>query len=110
MEFFFLGLDFSTSVIVSYFSFFLGLTGSWIDSFLIIKVSGVFFFLFFRWIQRISGVKPAKSSPYKEKSEKYLLSLRISISMGFSIPVLVLDKLVTGIYLDLSTVLTVSVF
>ena len=38
-----LGLIFSTSVKVFYFPLFLGLTGSWLCCFLMIKVSGVFF-------------------------------------------------------------------
>ena len=74
--------------------------------FLIIKVSGVFLL---RGIQRISGVIPDKSSPFPDKPEGYLLSLKIYISVGFSILVLLLDRLVPVIYLDLSIVLTVSV-
>ena len=52
---------------------------------------------------------PAKSSPCPEKLEISLLSLTIYISVGFSILIILLDKLVPGIDLDLSTVLTVSV-
>ena len=74
-----------------------------------IKVSGVLFILFFRGIQRISGVIPAKSSPCYKKLDISLLSLKISRYVRFSILVLMLDKLVPGIDLDLSTVLTVSV-
>ena len=73
-----------------------------------IKVSGVFIILFWRGIQRISGVIPAKSSSCIEKQERYLLSLTISISVSFYILVLILDKFVPGTYLYLSTVLTVS--
>ena len=74
-----------------------------------IEVSGIIFLLFLQGIQSISGVIPFKSSPYKDKSERSLLSPTISISVEFSILVLILDKLVPGIDLDLSNVLTVSV-
>ena len=57
----------------------------------------------------MSGVITAKSSPCKEKSEKYLLSLTIYISVGFSIMALLLDKLFPGIDLDLYNVLTMLV-
>ena len=71
-------------------------------------MSGVFLF-FLQVILIISGVTSDKSYPGKEKPERFLLSLKISISVGFSILVLILDKLVPGLDLDLSTVLTVSV-
>ena len=70
-------------------------------------MSGVF--KLSRVIRRISGVIPAKLSPCTEKSERYLLSLKISISVGFYIILLLTDELVFGIDLDLSIVLTVSV-
>ena len=77
-------------------------------SFLIIEVSG-FFHLFLRVIQRISRVISAKLSPCLEKLEISLLSLTISIFVGFYILVILLEKLVPGIDLDISIVLTVLV-
>ena len=71
-----------------------------------IEVSGVFLSLF-RGIRRISGIIPTESSPCKDKSERSLLYLTISIPVGFSILVLILDKLFPRIDLYLSTVLTV---
>ena len=68
-----------------------------------------FFLLFLLGIQIISGVIPAKSSTGKDKSEISLLSLKISISMGFYILLLILEKLVPVIDIVLDTVLTVSV-
>ena len=65
------------------------------------EVSGFLFFIFLV-IQIISGVIPAKSYIGKDKPEGYLLSLTIYISMVL--------KFVPVINLDLSTVLTVSVF
>ena len=100
---------FSTSVIVSYFSLFLGFTGSWICSFLMIKVSEVFFLLSLPGILCWSGVTLDKLSSCPDKTETLKLYFQISISEGFSILVLLLDKLVLGIDLDLSTVFYVSV-
>ena len=94
-------IAFSTSVMVSYFSLFLGLTGFRIGSFLITEVYGFFFLLFLQGIRRLSGVILDKLSPCPKKSEISLLSLRIYISVGFSILILVLDKLVIGVDLDL---------
>ena len=70
------------------------LTASRIVYFIILEVSGVFFLLSLCVIQIISGVIPDISSPCPEKSERYLLSLRISIYAGVSILLLILDKLV----------------
>ena len=56
-----------------------------------------------------SGVIPDKISPGKYKLEAYLLSLTISIAVGFSIPILILKEQVCGIDLNLSTVFSVSV-
>ena len=73
-----------------------------------IEVSGVFFLLFLRVIQRVSGVTLDKLSPCPDKTETLKLSLWISISGGGSILVFLLDKLVLGIFLDLSTLFSVS--
>ena len=85
---FFRVLYFYTSVIVPSFTLFQGLTGSWIGSFLITKVSWVLFILFSRLIKKLYSVIPARSSPLSEKPETSLLSLRKSISLSFSILVL----------------------
>ena len=74
-----------------------------------IEVSEVFFLLFLQAIRRVSGVTLDKFSPCPDRTERIKLSLWISISEGFSILVLLLDKLVLGIVLDLSTVFSVSV-
>ena len=100
---------FFTSVKVISFFLFLGLTGSLIGFFLMIVVSGVFFILLLRGIWRISGAELDKLSPCIYKTETLKLSLWISISEGFSILLLLLDKLVLVIYLYLSTVFSVSV-
>ena len=60
-------------------------------------------------IQRISGVTLDKISPCPDKTETLKLSLWISISEGFSILALLLDKLVLGKDLDLYTMFSVSV-
>ena len=73
-----------------------------------IEVSGVFS-LFLPGVLIISDVIDAKSSSCKEKLDISLLYLVISISVGFLILLLILDKLVPVIDLDLSPVLTVSV-
>ena len=75
-----------------------------------IVVSGVFFILFLRGIQRISGVTLDKLSPFPNKIETLKLSLWISISEGFSILVLLLDKSEFGIEPDLSTVFMCNLF
>ena len=72
-----------------------------------IGVFRVFFLLFLRGIQRISGVTLYKLSPYIDQTEALKLSLFVCISEGFSILVLLLDKLVLGIYLDLFNVFSV---
>ena len=72
-------------------------------------MSGVFFLLFLRGIQRISGVTLDEIYPCPGKTETLKLSLWISISKGFSILVLLLDKIFLITDLDLSTVLSVSV-
>ena len=74
-----------------------------------IKVSGFFFPLFLRGLQRVSGFTLDEISPCPGKTETLKLSLWISISEGFSILVLLLDKLGLGIYLDSFTVFYVSV-
>ena len=74
-----------------------------------VEVSGVLFILFLQGIQRISCVTLDKLSPFPDKTETLKSSLWISISEDFYILVLLLDKLVLGIYLDLSTVFSVSV-
>ena len=67
-----------------------------------------FFLLFLHGIRRISGVVPAKSSHYPDKSERSVLSFIISISVSFSIMVILLDKLFLWVYLDLSIESSVS--
>ena len=96
-----LGLLFSTSVIVSYFTLFLGLTVSTIGSFLITELSGRFFLSFLRGIWISSVVQIAKLSSCLDKIETLKLSLWIFISEDFSILVLLLDKLFIGVDLDL---------
>ena len=67
-------------------------------------MSGVFFLLFLWGIRRLSSVALAKLSHCPDKIETLKLSLWISIYEGFSILVLLLDKLVLGIDPDLSPV------
>ena len=74
-----------------------------------IKVSGFFFRLFLRGIRRVSGVTLDKLSPCPDKTETLKFSFQMSISEGFSILLLLLDKLFIGIDLDLFTVFSVSV-
>ena len=78
-----LGIPFSTSVKVISLALFLGLTGYLIGYFLMIKVSGVSFILFFKGIQRVSGVTIDKLFPCTDKTETLKLSLWISIYEGF---------------------------
>ena len=79
---------FSTSGILSYFELLLGLTGSWILSVPVIKVSEVFFLLLFRGIRCWYQVTLNTLSPCPDKTEIPKSSLLISISDGFSILVL----------------------
>ena len=72
-------------------------------------MSEVFFPLLLRGIRIISGVTLDKNSPCPDKTETLKLFLWISIYQGFSIPVILLDKLVLGIDLNLLTVFSVSV-
>ena len=104
---FFFRNNFSTTCIVSSFTILLGLTGFWICSFLMIEVSEVFFILFLQGICCWSGVTLDKLSPCPDKTETLKLSLQISIYLGFSILVLLLDKKVLEIDPDLATVFTV---
>ena len=104
-----MGQAFSTSVKVIYSALFLGLYGSWIGSFLMIELSEIFFLLFFQGISCWSGVTLDKLSSCPDKIETLKFSLQISIYEGFSILVILLDKLVRGIDLDLFTVFSVSV-
>ena len=69
-----------------------------------------FFLLLLRGIRRVSGVSLDKLSPCPDKIETLKVSFQIFISEGFSILVLLLDKLVLTIDLDLSNVFSVSVF
>ena len=103
---FYLGLFFSTSGIVSYFSFLLGLTGFWIVPFLVIKFSEVLFLLLLWGIRCWYGVTFDKLYLCPDKTEILKSSLQISIYGGFPILVILLDKLVFEIDLDLFTVLT----
>ena len=72
-------------------------------------MSEVFFLLFLQGIQRVFGVSLEKLSPCPDKTETLKLYFKISISKSFYILVLLLDKLGLGIYLDWSTVFSVSV-
>ena len=74
-----------------------------------IEVSEVFFFLFLWCIQIVSIVTLDKPSPCPDKIETLKFSLKMSISEGSSILLLLLDKLVLGIDLNLFTVFSVSV-
>ena len=69
----------------------------------------VFLILFLRGRQKISGDTLDKISPCLDKTETLKLSLWISTSEVFSILVLLLDKFVFGIDLDLFNVFYVSV-
>ena len=69
-----------------------------------------FFFKFLQGIKRFSIFILSKSSPCPDKREKISLSFRISISVGFSILVILLDYLVLRVDLDLSIELSVSGF
>ena len=93
----FFGTTFYTSVKVIYFPLLLGLNGSLICCFIMIGVSGFFFLLLLRGIQRISGVTLDKLSLCRDKTETLKLSPWISISKDFSILVLLLYKLVLEI-------------
>ena len=70
-------------------------------------MSGALFVLLLRVIRRLSGVTIDKSSSYLDKIETFLLSLRISFSVGFSILVLLVDKLVIEVDPDLSIELSI---
>ena len=72
-------------------------------------MSEAFFILFLRGIQRVSVVTLGKLSPCPDKTETLKLSLQIYIFKGFSIMVLLLDKLILGIDPNLFTVVYVSV-
>ena len=74
-----------------------------------IEVSEVFFLLLLWGIRCWSCVTLDKVSPCPEKTETLKLSSKISISESFYILVLLLDKLVLGIDLDLSAVFSVSI-
>ena len=74
-----------------------------------IEASEFFFLLFLRRIFFWSGVTLDKLSPCTEKTETLKLSLKISISEGFYILVILLDKIVLEIDLDLFNVFSVSV-
>ena len=75
-----------------------------------IEESGVFFLLFLRLIRKIYGDTLDKLSLFPDKKEKLKLYLWISISEGFSILVILLDKVVLGIDLDLSNVFLCQLF
>ena len=74
-----------------------------------IKMSEVLFLLFLQGIRCLYGVTLDKLSPCPYKTETLNLFLKISISEGFSIPVLLLDKLFIEIDLYFFTVFSVSV-
>ena len=92
------------SVKLSSFDFLQGLTVSPISSSLITEVYEVLFLLFLQGTLKLSGFTLAKSSPCPDKPETLKFSLSIFISEGFSILVLLLDKLFFGDDLDLSIV------
>ena len=74
-----------------------------------IEVSVFFFLLIFQGIQRVSGVLIDKLSPCPYKPETIKLSLRICISEGFSLLVLLLKYFDLGIDPNLPTLFSVSV-
>ena len=99
--------NFCTSGIIPSFALLLGLSGSWILYFPVIEMSEVFFLLFLQGIRFWSGVTIYKLSPCTDITERLELYFLISISLGFSILVLLSDKLADEIDLDLFTIFTV---
>ena len=75
-----------------------------------IEVSGVFFLLFLRGTQRISGDTLDKLFTCREKIYTLKLSPRISIYEGFYILVILLDKLFLGTDLDLLAMFLCQLF
>ena len=67
----------------------------------------VFFLLFLRGIRCVSGVTLDKFSTCPDKPETLQLYSQTCIYVCLSIPVLLLDKLVLEIHLDLATMFTV---
>ena len=89
------------------FYFLLGLTGYWIVYFIVIKVSEFFFLLFLRGISFFIWCYTWWDFSIYRKIEILKLSLQASIYEGFSIFLLLLDKLFLWIDLYLFTLLTV---
>ena len=98
---------FSTSGIVSSFYLLLGLTGSWIVSFPLIKVSAVFFLFFLQGMCCWSEVTLDTLSICLDKTEIPKSSFLISICDSFSILVLFSDRIVFEIDPDVFYLLTV---
>ena len=67
-------------------------------------MSGVSFLVLLQGIRRVSSVTLDKISPYPDKTETLKLSLQTSLSEGFYNMVLLLDKIVLEIELDLFSV------
>ena len=101
-------LLFFTSGILSYFALSLGLSGSGIFPFPLIEVSEVLFLLLLRGIRCSAGVTLDTLYTCPDIPERLELYFLISISLGFSILVLLSDKMSDEIDLDLSTDFTVS--
>ena len=97
---------FSTSSILSYFALLLWLSGIWILSFPLIKVSEVFFLLFLQVIRCSSGDSPDTLAPCSDIPERLGLSFLRSISFGGF--VILSEKLADEIDLDLFIIFTVS--
>ena len=71
-------------------------------------MSKVFFLLFLQWISCLSGVTLDTLAPCPDIPERLGLSFLMSISLGFSILVILSDKLADEIYLYLFTYFNVS--
>ena len=97
----FLLLYIFSSGILSSFALFLGLYGSWILSFHLIKVSEVFFLLSLQLIRSLSSNTVVTLASGLDILERLGLSLLTFISFGCSILVLLSDKMADEIDLDL---------
>ena len=109
----FLDYYYFSSILISTFDFLLGLSGSWVFSFPVMKFSDNFFFLSLQRIQSLSGDIVVILAPCTEILEKLGVSLvNLSflnfISFSFSFLVSLSYKLVYEIDLVLFSVFTVS--
>ena len=87
-------------MILSSFAVLLGFSGYWIPSFTLIKVSDSFFLLILRGIRSLSGDTVVILAPCLDILEILGLSLLTFISFGFSVLVLLSDKMDDEIDLD----------